>query len=93
MLLLPETLTAREARDTLRMLTTALEKEAKASAAELVVDGSPLQRFDSSALAVLLECQRQTQAWGKRFAVKHMPQQLAELAKLYGATDLLPTAA
>jgi len=53
MLLLPVTLTAREARNTLRMLKQALEKEGGEGA--VVVDAGPLQRFDSSALAVLLE--------------------------------------
>ena len=86
MLLLPETLTMREARDTLRLLKLALEREAEAV---LVVDGSQLQRFDSSALAVLLECRRLAQAWGKRFELNALPPKLAELARLYGIDELL----
>ena len=87
MLLLPATLTAREARDTLRMLKQALEKERGESA--VVVDAGPLQRFDSSALAVLLEIDRLAQAWGREFAIRSAPAKLAALAKLYGVDALL----
>jgi phospholipid transport system transporter-binding protein len=86
MLLLPETLTLREARDVLRLLKVSLEREAEPL---LVVDGSQLARFDSSALAVLLECRRLAQAWGKRFELQALPPKLAELAALYGMGDLL----
>ena len=86
MLLLPETLTAREAPDALRLLKTALERE---SGERLVVDASPLLRFDSSALAVLLECRRLAQAWGKRFELKRPPPALTRLAQLYGVAELL----
>ena len=86
MLLLPATLTTREARDTLRMLSRALQLE---PASGVVIDASNLQQFDSAALAVLLECQRLSQAWGKEFAVRHVPPKLAALAKLYGLDVLL----
>lgn len=86
MLLLPSTLTLREARDTLRMLSQALQGEA---GDEVVIDASPLQQFDTSAIAVLLECQRLAQAWGKRFAIRQAPGKLAALAKLYGVDQLL----
>jgi phospholipid transport system transporter-binding protein len=87
MLLLPATLTAREARDTLRMLKQALEQERAENA--VVVDAGPLQRFDSSALAVLLEIDRLAQAWGREFAIRSAPAKLAALAKLYGVDVLL----
>jgi phospholipid transport system transporter-binding protein len=90
MLLLPATLTADEARATLRMLTQALTAEPDSG---VVVDASPLQQFDSSALAVLLECQRQAQAWGRAFCVRQAPAKLAALAKLYGVDGLLLPAA
>lgn len=86
MLLLPESLTMREARDTLRLLTVALEREAEPL---LVIDGSQLQRFDSSALAVLLECRRLARSWGKRFELHGVPPKLAGLARLYGLDLLL----
>ncbi len=86
MLVLPETLTLREARDTLRLLKVSLQREAEPL---LVIDGAQLRRFDSSALAVLLECRRLAQAWGKRFELQALPPKLTELASLYGMTDLL----
>ena len=87
MLLLPATLSAREARDTLRMLKQTLEQERGEGA--VVVDAGPLQRFDSSALAVLLEIDRLAQAWGREFAIRSAPAKLAALAKLYGVDALL----
>ncbi|MBC7717816.1 MAG: STAS domain-containing protein, partial [Pseudorhodobacter sp.] len=44
---------------------------------------------DSSALAVLLECQRLAQASGRSFAVRGAPAKLAQLAQLYGMDELL----
>ena len=86
MLLLPATITSREAHDALRMLAQALQREPGDDA---VVNAGGLQQFDSSALAVLLECERLAQAWGKRFALVDAPPKLAALAKLYGVDALL----
>jgi phospholipid transport system transporter-binding protein len=86
MLLLPETLTLAEARDALRLLDVALKRESEPL---LVIDASQLKRFDSSALAVLLECRRLADAWGKRFELRELPRQLGELAQLYGVDALL----
>jgi phospholipid transport system transporter-binding protein len=86
-LLLPATLTAREARDTLRMLKQALQQESGESA--VVVDAGPLQHFDSAALAVLLEIDRLAEAWGRQFSIRSAPPKLAALAKLYGVDALL----
>jgi len=69
------------------MLKQALEKEGSESA--VVVDAGPLQRFDSSALAVLLEIERLAQAWGRGFAIRSAPAKLAALAKLYGVDAFL----
>lgn len=91
MLLLPATLTADEAQDTLHLLSQRLRAEPEGGA---VVDASGLKEFDSSALAVLLECRRQSQAFGKAFEVRQAPAALVALAKLYGVhTLLLPEAA
>ena len=87
MLLLPATLTAHEARDTLRMLKQALQAEGSETA--VVVDAGPLQHFDSAALAVLLEIDRLAEAWGRRFAIRSAPAKLAALATLYGVDALL----
>ncbi|MFN9709685.1 MAG: lipid asymmetry maintenance protein MlaB [Burkholderiales bacterium] len=89
MLVLPASLTHQEARDTLGMLSQALEREPEG--ATVLLDASPLQQFDSSALAVFLECQRQARASGRRCVLKHPPDALVALAKLYGVDALLPT--
>jgi phospholipid transport system transporter-binding protein len=87
MLLLPATLTSREARVTLRMLKQALESEG--SEGPVIVDAASLQTLDSAALAVLLEMERLAVAWGRTFAVRGVPPKLAALAKLYGVDQLL----
>ena len=57
--------------------------------AQVVVDGAALNRFDSSALAVLLELRRQCQSTGKELRVTGLPKQLMDLAGLYGIAELL----
>jgi len=86
MLVLPTTLTEREAPDTLHMLSQALQRERDGP---VVIDASGLARFDSSALAVLLECQRLARAWGRDFQVRRPPAKLVALAGLYGVEPLL----
>lgn len=56
------------------------------------VDAGALQQFDSSALAVLLDCRRAVVAMGLEFRVDHLPERLRQLAVLYGVSDLLPVA-
>jgi phospholipid transport system transporter-binding protein len=87
MLLLPATLTSREARVTLRMLQQALQSEG--SDGPVIVDAGSLQHLDSAALAVLLEIERLARAWGRAFSVRGVPAKLAALAKLYGVDVLL----
>jgi phospholipid transport system transporter-binding protein len=89
LLVLPAQLTHAEASACSRMLAQALRSEPQQQA---VVDASALQRFDSSALAVLLECRREALALGKNLAVANMPPRLGELAGLYGASELLAPA-
>jgi phospholipid transport system transporter-binding protein len=90
MLVLPATVTSQEARDTQRMLSQALHQEIKTqNEPQVTVDASGLQQFDSAALAVLRECQRLAQGWGKGFAVRNAPKKLSELARLYGVDALL----
>lgn len=86
MLLLPATITAREARDSLRLLAQAIKGEPDSG---VVIDASNLRQFDSAALAVLLECHRLAQGWGKGFALRNAPPKLAALATLYGIEELL----
>ena len=86
MLLLPATITTREARDALRMLSQALQREPGDA---VVINASSLQQFDTAAIAVLLECQRLAQAWGKTFEIRQAPAKLLSLVKLYGVDALL----
>jgi len=90
MLLLPATVTLAEAGDTLRVLAQAVPGE---PGAEVTIDAAGLERFDTSLLAVLLECRRLAQAAGRAFAVRQVPPKLAALAALYGVDALLFEAA
>ncbi|HCE29820.1 MAG: anti-anti-sigma factor [Verminephrobacter sp.] len=90
MLVLPSELTHRQASATLGMLLQALRGD---QGPQLVVDAAALQVFDSSALAVLLECRREALAERKAFAVKGLPAALAGMAALYGVAELLPATA
>jgi phospholipid transport system transporter-binding protein len=89
MLVLPPKLTHAEAPACLYMLQQGLAGKSDTST---VVDASALAHFDSSALAVLLECRRESSALGRGFAVKGLPPRLRELASLYGVAGLLPAA-
>ncbi len=84
---LPESVKLRDASLTLRSLTEALEREPRQEV--LTIDASGLRDFDSSAIAVLLECQRRARASGQRVAVQQAPAQLVELAGLYGVQALV----
>ena len=86
-LVLPATLTHAQAPGTSRMLSQALQAR---GAGPVVVDGSALQAFDSSALAVLLECRREALAAGQPFGTRALPPRLRVLASLYGVAELLP---
>lgn len=89
MLILPKELMQNQATACLSTLVQGLRSQAEEA---VVVDASSLGRFDSSALAVLLECRRETLALGKHFAVKGMPPRLNDLATIYGVAELLPSA-
>jgi phospholipid transport system transporter-binding protein len=89
MLVLPADLTRSHATACLQMLVQGLRQEPGPT---VVVDAAALGRFDSSALAVLLEFRREGLALGKAVLVSGMPQQLRSLATLYGIADLLPAA-
>ncbi len=89
MLVLPAELTHDQAVACARMLAQALRSDTETS---VVADAGSLSRFDSSALAVLLECRREALALGKTFSVTRMPSRLRDLASLYGVAQLLPAA-
>lgn len=86
-LVLPARLTHGEAPACARMLQQGLAAQRGSVA---IVDASALAQFDSSAIAVLLECRREAAVQGRSFAVKGLPQRLRELAALYGVAGLLP---
>ena len=85
-MLLPAALTQAEATDALRLLDTTLPT---LHGAAVVIDGSALQRYDTSALAVLLACRRQALALGRGFLVRDLPPRLLDLAAVYGVLELL----
>lgn len=89
MLVLPPKLTHDEASACVYMLQRGLAGQ---TGSATVVDATALLHFDSSALAVLLECRREAAALGRGFAVKGLPPRLRELASLYGVAGLLPAA-
>ncbi|MBC7700677.1 STAS domain-containing protein [Aquabacterium sp.] len=92
MLMLPAVLTHAQVGATLRLFRETLDRAAAAGSGEaamLTVDGSTLEQFDSSALAVLLECQRMARVKGRAFSVQSLPKKLQELARLYGVDGLL----
>ncbi len=88
MLVLPAEITHTTARTCARMLTQALGSQEQT----VVADASELAKFDSSAIAVLLECRREAQIAGKSFSVRGLPERLRSLAALYGVAQLLPAA-
>ena len=90
MLILPAELTHEQAAACCRMLAQGMRSRGEPA---VVVDAAALSNFDSSALAVLLECRREALALGKTFAVARMPVRLGELATLYGVAELLPAPA
>lgn len=86
MLVLPADLTRNQASACLQMLVQGLKALADGV---VVVDASALQRFDSSALAVLLELRRESQAQGKSLRIRALPQRLRDLGNVYGIAELL----
>ncbi len=90
MLVLPAELTHGQAQACCRMLAQALRSQPGQA---VVADVGALVHFDSSALAVLLECRREALAQGKSFSVGRFPPRLRDLAILYGVSELLPAVA
>jgi phospholipid transport system transporter-binding protein len=89
MLVLPPELTHRQAPACLRMLAQVLKSHRGAS---VVVDAHALKVFDTSVLAVLLECRREALSVGKAFSVLGLPKALWGMAGLYGVDALIDSA-
>ena len=85
---LPERLTHAQAGACLAQLTRDLPAEGV-----VTLDASALTQFDSSALAVLLACQRAAQARGCALQVVGLPPKALQLAKVYGVSPWLQRAA
>ena len=83
-LVLPESLTMREARAVLERLEPDLRADG-----ELSIDASALADLDSAAIAVLLHCRRVAAAAGRPVSVTGAPDRLTALAALYGVKDLV----
>jgi phospholipid transport system transporter-binding protein len=81
---LPVRLTHQEASACLAQLTRDLP-----AAGSVALDASALTQFDSSALAVLLACQRAAQARGCALQVLGLPPKAQQLAKVYGVAPWL----
>lgn len=86
MLVLPAELTHKQASACLRMLVQGLPSQ---TGPDVVVDAATLERFDSSALAVLLEFRRASVALGKGYEIRSLSSRLVDLARLYGVAELL----
>ncbi len=87
MLVLPVDLTRVQASGCLQMLIQGLAAEPGSTVG---VDAAALARFDSAALAVLLEFRRVSLAHGKNLLIRSLPERLRDLAGLYGIAELLP---
>ncbi len=86
MLVLPAEITNKQARSCAQTLSTQLSAE---NGSLVVLDVSPLVKFDTSALAVILECRREVLSLGKTFKIQGLASHLRELANLYGIVGLL----
>ncbi len=93
---LPASLTLDEARKVMARLGDELRRPgadaaSNASVVDCVVDASGLEHFDSSALAILIECHRLAarRPGGGSLRIDGAPQALKELARLYGLTELV----
>ncbi len=89
MLSLPAELTHTQANACLAQLKAGVAAQ---SGVAVALNAELLQRFDSSALAVLLEFQRACALLGKTVVVQGLPRQLLALATLYGIEGLLHSA-
>jgi phospholipid transport system transporter-binding protein len=87
MLALPRELTAEQARATASELVLAIQALPSGSPAAL--DGGALEHFDSTALVVMVECQRAARRGARGFELSNIPPRLSQLAALYGVAELL----
>ena len=87
MLELPAVLTHDAVASFARGIAASIAAESQA----VILDVSGMTDFDSSALALMLECRRTALQNGKSFAVKGAPARMQQLATLYGVAELIPS--
>jgi phospholipid transport system transporter-binding protein len=84
---LPQTLTVFEAAGVLTRLDAALA--ATPAGVAFAIDAEPVQRFDTSLVALLLQAHRLARAQGRKLDLHGVPARLSELARLYGVGELI----
>lgn len=89
MLVLPAEITNQQARAAAATLQQGMQT---LDGSAVVLDASAMVKFDSSALAVLLQCRREALQAGKSFEVRGTSSRLRDLATLYGIDGLLQLA-
>lgn len=85
MLVLPKVITHLEAPACLKVFLQSIDR----LDGPIEADASPLQTFDSSVIALLLQCRRHASMQGKYFLVSSLPATLLSLAQVYGIQELL----
>jgi phospholipid transport system transporter-binding protein len=85
-LILPSTVTHNEAVACLELLRSGVQSW---QGNTVRIDTAALNKFDSSALAILLQIKREVLALGKELSILGLPKQLQELANLYGIQSVL----
>ena len=84
-LALPQRITHAEAQ----AVVDGLLAVAQTQPGPMVLDASALQVFDTSALAVVLACQRAALSRGATLTLQGLPERAKTLAKVYGVSQLL----
>lgn len=89
-LVLPEQLRHEEASGWIGRLERAIVEHQRAGqGVPARIDCAALERFDSSAVVVLLAALRCSESAGVKLELANLPQKLMKLASLYGADGLL----
>ncbi len=81
---LPATLTLATATDALTAAFAALSRDVTE------FDFSPVTELDSAAIAFILVCQREAARLGKSLQCSNVPENLKNLAALYGVDTFIP---
>lgn len=66
-----------------------LRRQIAGGGGAVVLDAAAVRRFDSAALALLLECRRLALASQRTLEVQHLPAGLQSMAHVYGVDGVL----